>query len=158
MPDAYYFGCVRQFALGHYFMLPDLHQLGRSLEHADRAALTDLGPRRMRIDGLYVPEDPGVWAHGHTDGTALGVDGWTYLAAQDFTVDTRPGSHSTFLLRGHHTARATIAEAARLFPSIAVRVGLNEGVKLVELDQLVCPRCHRAVRRDRLHTCEVSRG
>lgn len=47
---------------------------------------------------------------------------WTILAFWDQTGDSRPGSHSTFLVKGPHKFEAALAQKRAAFPSIWTRI------------------------------------
>jgi hypothetical protein len=50
-------------------------------------------------------------------------DGWTAIGKRDNTVDSRPGSHSTFAFHADLTVTEAEAAARRLFPEIFARTG-----------------------------------
>lgn len=57
------------------------------------------------------------------DGRVWGVhvakkDGWTALAVQDNSVDTRPGSHSTFVCAADITGKELLALAKEQWPEV----------------------------------------
>lgn len=121
MTRVWFFGCWGGY--GHYMWTPERRQVTASVW---RTALQ--GARAATfIDGGVMPDRPGVWAHGFTDDTPL-APGWTYLSAQDNTVDHRGGSHATFLAEGHHDRDAMRALVIANFPEVCKRVGLaSEG-------------------------------
>lgn len=97
----YYFGCMRE--PGHYMFTPDL---------IDDREFARRNPWGYGIDGLYKKER---LSH---------KDGWTAWGRADYTVDSRSGSHSTFLAEGIFTEEEMIGLAKHFFPSIAKRIGL----------------------------------
>jgi hypothetical protein len=48
-------------------------------------------------------------------------DGWTALAFWDRSVDSRPGSHSTFFTEGTHDFTAMVEICKRDFPEVWAR-------------------------------------
>ncbi len=65
--------------------------------------------------GGHVPQGTRYLAHRN---------GWTALDVTDRTVDSRPGSHSAFLVADDLTEEQMIALAWTHFASIAQRIGL----------------------------------
>lgn len=106
MPEVYYFGCDNNQS-GHYLFAEDQ---GRSLYGSRAAAIV---PWWKQLDAGFAPKGhqvEGVARLTHT------LDGWTVLSFWDRSVDTRPGSHSTFLIRGHHDYEAARSLACAAFP------------------------------------------
>lgn len=68
-------------------------------------------------------DDPDRWCGRHAEGIAklTHVNGWTVFAFREYSLDTRPGSHSTFVAKGIHMAREMELEARRLFPDVWAR-------------------------------------
>lgn len=116
MTRVWFFGCWRD--VGHHLWAPD----GKRISGQSAAAF--LGFEWWTIDGCFVPGKPGEWSHGFTDGSRL-MYGWTYLSAQDNTVDRRGGSHATFLAEGHHELAAMRALVIEAFPAVSKRLGLE---------------------------------
>lgn len=105
----YYFGCVG--GPGHYMHRPD-----------------------MSTDWSFCRNNP--WGCGIDGGLLKGrkeryvltqKDGWTALSFVDNTVDSRPGSNSSFLAGGNFTVEEMFAIAKRDFPAIASRCRLPTG-------------------------------
>lgn|SRR5487761_42296 len=100
--EAYYFGCWER--AGHYYFAP--------------------GMRSVR--GEPTPWGYGLDSHTFADSPEWIMwksDGWTAIGRRDNTVDSRPGSHSTFAFHADLTMAEAEAEAARLFPQIFERTG-----------------------------------
>ena len=51
---------------------------------------------------------------------------WTVLAMADYTVDTRPGSHATFIAQGHHDLVLMLDLIEAAFPYIYARLNNAE--------------------------------
>lgn len=70
-------------------------------------------------DGTLVPTTT------YENGLALlhHKDGWTALAFHDQSGDTRPGSHSTFLVRGTYTFDEMLALAKAQWSGVFARMG-----------------------------------
>jgi hypothetical protein len=100
--EAYYFGCWEQ--AGHHFFTPGMHSV--------RGEVTPWG---YDIDSqIFAQSDH--W-------TLLQGDGWTAIGRRDNTVDSRPGSHSTFAFHADLSVGQAELEAATLFPEIFKRTG-----------------------------------
>ena len=120
-PDAYYFGCHRD--LGHFLWLPGMQrQRGDWLELMRNIALW-FGVRN--IDGGLCPGyDPRGYGHNeYAQGYAklTYAAPWTALAFWDRTIDHRPGSNSTFILRGNYSFDEEVAAAKAYFPEVWAR-------------------------------------
>jgi hypothetical protein len=73
---------------------------------------------------IFQLDDPKKWCgHHHTEGVAklTHLGGWTIFGFREYTIDDRPGSHSTFAAKGTYTAVEMEAEARRLFPQVWAR-------------------------------------
>jgi hypothetical protein len=100
--ESYYLGCWQE--AGHFFFAPGLAR--------------------------HVYPSPTPW-HGNLDSRDFAdsrdwlrkeLDGWTAIGRRDNTVDSRPGSHSTFAFHAVLTTAEAEAEARRLFPEIFERI------------------------------------
>ena len=106
-PQMYYFGCWQ--GAGH-----DLHTVTGS-RISMYAVPADFPCAVTTLDGGFLPprlpqvEGQGILVH---------LNGWTILSFWDRSVDTRPGSCSTFVLRGLHTCAETWALAQEGFPDV----------------------------------------
>jgi len=120
---AYYFGCYDQ--PGHVFWEPEMRTPERSHRVEDAVPWSmgeidgGLAPRPTHPTREPTRRDPecaqGVAALHHRWG-------WSALALWDRTGDSRPGSHSTFLLeRGDATFEEMVAMAREHFPEIVER-------------------------------------
>lgn len=104
--DAYYVGCVGD--TGHYMWDAELRKDWHWFKQV---------PWGVRIDGTIPPPrnyEQGVARLEH-------LEGWTAVGFWDNTVDSRPGSHSTFVFRGTLTYEEAIAKARATFPTIWAR-------------------------------------
>lgn len=100
----YYFGCRRES--GHFLFRPDYSR-----------------PRLGQLVCPWTPErlDAGLFRHhSGPEGVArlLRHAGWTMLDFCDRSIDSRPGSHSCFVLRGELTFEQAVATARGLFPDV----------------------------------------
>jgi hypothetical protein len=99
--DAFYCGCWQQ--LGFYVFKP-------GMEKMPFRWASGLDSRRWQPRGA---------SEGEAKVTHL--SGWTILSFLDFSVDRRPGSHSTFALRGQHDYEHAISLARAAFPRVFER-------------------------------------
>ena len=107
-PTMFYFGCHRD--AGHYLWTED----------KDRLSITRLlseQPWGYGVDGDLCP--PKGFAYGQAMLTHRYA--WSALSWWDNSIDTRPGSHSTFLAVGTHSASALLAMARARFPWVFAR-------------------------------------
>lgn len=110
----FYFGCWGR--VGHSLHTPD----GKSLSYSHRLP-PDQTPWDDVLDG-GLPPRPGRHMEAPNGHAALHhKDGWTALAFWDNSVDTRGGSHSTFLFEGIYDFDAALALARQQFPTIFAR-------------------------------------
>jgi hypothetical protein len=81
------------------------------------------------VRGEQTPWGYGLDNHAFADGipwTRWRKDGWTAIGRRDNTVDSRPGSHSTFAFHADLTIDEAEAKARYLFPEIFARTGWTE--------------------------------
>jgi hypothetical protein len=104
--SAYYFGCVDN--IGHYFWNTEGQRLSLVLP-------ADLGLPWEHVDQNLLPKKP----RNQGDGLFHMKDRWVALSVHDYTVDSRPGSHSTFFLRGGYRNVTMMLEELRLYPFFA---------------------------------------
>ena len=114
LPEMYYFGCWR--GVGHY-----LHaSTGERLSLVDAWRLPrDFPCRPAALDSSFLPPRlPQVEGRA----TLVHLNGWTVLSFWDRSGDARPGSHSTFIVRGTHPFDVFCAMAQRTFPQVWARM------------------------------------
>lgn len=106
VPDILYYGCYGES--GHHFWTEDLFLNPRW------AMVTKEIPWGTEVDGGLCPRGRQV------QGLALlhQKDGWTALAFWDRSVDSRPGSHSAFLVRQTLDFEAMVAVCKETFPRV----------------------------------------
>lgn len=105
--EAYYFGCQRES--GHFWWRPDRLPYGASSHVAQK-----VGPLiHPKIDSGFCPKR-GI--QGHAKLTQ--IDGWTILSFWDNSVDSRPGSSSSFVARGAYDLTTMQAIAREQFPRV----------------------------------------
>lgn len=102
MIEAFYLGCWEE--PGHFFHMPGMLRA--------RPAETPWGGNLDSNEFAY-SNDWLMWKK----------DGWTAIGRRDNTVDTRPGSHSTFAFHADMTVDQAVDEARRQFPQIFARTG-----------------------------------
>lgn len=120
MRDAYYFGVLDDS--GHEYHAPGDEYLPRDEEK-------QIVWQPEEIDGCLQPgchkNRWGHWEHGsQKQGPAVlhYKDGWTALSFWDRSGDSRPGSHSTFILRGTHEFDVALEIAKMHFPEVFERI------------------------------------
>jgi hypothetical protein len=120
--DAYFFGCIGE--AGHYLWA---REPGALYAHRVRFP-AEWGPSAKCIDGDYARrEDGGISVHLTADDPL--PPGWTVVTMNDNSVDHRPGSHATFVLRGRFDEATAIARVRGAFPNICQRlVAMRGGV------------------------------
>jgi len=101
--DAYYFGVMDE--AGHYFFSAQGLRLPFRIP-------ADLGLPWEQIDGPLLPKDHTKQGHGQFHIK----DKWVAISIHDYTVDRRPGSHSTFFLRGGYRNVTMVLEELYLYP------------------------------------------
>ena len=100
--ESYYFGCWER--VGHGFLSPGM-----------RGVVGPVTPWGFAIDSKVFSYSEG-W---HIEKR----DGWTAMGRRDNTVDSRPGSHSTFVFHAVLTLEEAEAQARHYFPEIFERTG-----------------------------------
>lgn len=102
-PQCLYFGVWRKPAPGHYLYNPDGGWAdGRRLPFLE--SILDAG--------LLPQKEPQYEGYLHR---AL-IGGWTILSFWDRSGDSRPGSNSSFLVRGEHSTADALEHARAAFP------------------------------------------
>ena len=104
MTSVYYFGPLKES--GHFLF----HENGEKVYSFDRPGI-GIPWKDEEIDGPLQPghPEPGDRLQRRTRPMREGEtslhhkDGWTALSFWDFTVDTRPGSSSTYIAKGEFT-------------------------------------------------------
>jgi len=127
--EVYYYGCRNE--TGHYWHARD----GEWMKQNDiiNKVPPSIGPHK--VDCGFCPDPhtkPGRIPRGGPQGDAAfhHVDGWSILSFWDNSVDSRPGSCSTFVARGTF-GYDTMREIAKAqFPSVWNRFKFD--IKLVE--------------------------
>jgi hypothetical protein len=106
VPEILYCGCHEQ--TGHYFWTPGMR--GHKLDHNYH----DI----CKLDGCFAPKDTSkqgeAWFHSEP--------GYMVISFWDNSIDTRPGSNSTFLLTGAPMCfNDAIAKCRLAFPEVFAR-------------------------------------
>lgn len=107
MPQMYYFGCWKD--VGHYLHIMTGSRIGMYAVPEDFPC-----PFAALDCGVLPPRLPQVEGRA----TLVHLNGWTLLSFWDYSIDTRAGSCSTFVLRGLHTFVETCALAQEGFPRV----------------------------------------
>lgn len=119
--ETYYFGCWRES--GHYLWTPNMARPqgcpfgypeklnGRYLDCGFCPGIIVYKDGRIS-DSKNVPDGQAAVVH---------VDDWTVLSFWDKSVDHRPGSHSTYLIRGTHAFENAVIIARERFPHVWAR-------------------------------------
>jgi len=100
-----YFGCYRD--KGHYFWSEGFSKPRWS------DTVTQI-PWGIQVDTGLCPKGPQIQGRA----AFHQKDGWTAISFWDRTVDTRPGSHSTFLCENTLDFDAMVALCKETFPTI----------------------------------------
>lgn len=101
-----YFGCWTD--VGHHLY----DQNGQYVERATRDLLIAMG-----IDGGFLPKE----RREHGAAQCLWLGRVSVLSIHDFAIDSRPGSHSTFILPGNLSIAAAVKAAECAFPHVMKR-------------------------------------
>lgn len=107
-PVVYYFGCINQ--PGHYMWHPRNQQQVRATlnqpwgDHID-CRVFDTSPMKYKAGRIHHVQK----------------DGWSLLYFADYSVDNRPGSHSTFCINKLMTAEELLQEAQAQWPNVFLR-------------------------------------
>jgi hypothetical protein len=112
--QAFYFGCKDR--PGHYLFGED-ESIGRYHGRSYR-------DWRGMVDGIFPPRST------QKQGAAAihFVHGCTVLSFWDYSVDSRPGSNSTFFIPGKHNFDSALAEAQKRFPWVFARMKPTDAV------------------------------
>lgn len=119
-----YFGCWRE--VGHYLWLPNMRRPDR-----DDPVLgwNAAGPFR-RLDGTLTPRDTAA----QSAAAIHHRDGWTALAMNDYTVDSRGKSNSVFVMDSDLSFQHAYAHALQAFPDVVKRINGAATIRLVQTE------------------------
>lgn len=116
----FYFGVWPRPGVGHYFFAPG----GRRAY-----AIVEEVPWGFQIDGAILnPKGAanfGIPAQPEGEYVVEQKDGWTALAFWDRSGDSRPGSHSTFVIDAEVTEEEALAAARASFPEVFARLSFE---------------------------------
>lgn len=109
-PVMFYCGCHRDS--GHHLWTADETTSSTfwQLQPWGYAVDGDLQPRPK--NGFHLPNGIARFTQEH---------GWSALSWWDNSIDTRPGSHSTFIVHGTYLAEEVLAMARARFPWVFAR-------------------------------------
>lgn len=124
---AYYFGCWR--VPGHHFWLPGSDGHPYRPDRDELIAMAGGYPHTTQADPPGGPAIPwgyrvdGGLLRSHVQGRATvhHLGGWTALTFPDYSVDDRPGSHSTYVFDEVLDFDAALAAAREHFSAIFER-------------------------------------
>ena len=105
---ALYYGCHKD--TGHFLWV-------RGMFRAQALHIQDLGGTYGLIDGGFVPHDS--LQQGRAWVSQVGD--LTFLAMADNSIDSRPGSHSTFVFRGRLSYEEMVSRSKLVFPEVWFR-------------------------------------
>lgn len=106
--QAFFFGTYK--TVGHYLFNPGMHKAGFNLRHwaasldNDYPARSATGITRYFGNNKPVPEK------------------FTLLSMNDFTVDSRPGSHAVFGFEGKFSTEEAALLVQQIFPEVFNRI------------------------------------
>lgn len=103
-PKMFYCGCHRD--TGHYLWTEDEYESYRFWEMQPWGVKLDGTLQPTPRDGFIVPNGVARFTHEY---------GWSALSWWDNSIDTRQGSHSTFIVEGAYTAEEVLEMAQRRF-------------------------------------------
>lgn len=110
MKPIYYFGCID--VSGHHLHGPN----AETSQYADRNC-KDFAEHGRRLDGAFCPPE--------SFGSGLYVISqkppWNIISWWDYSVDSRQGSHSTFICQGYESLEEFWKDAQAQFPSVFKR-------------------------------------
>jgi hypothetical protein len=99
------------------------------------ARIEVFGPHWGFLDGGFMPKisDPPCQVNcGHSKPEHKLKGEWTYWSVKDNSIDTRPGSHSTFLLEGVHSQGKLLMEVNEKFERVWMRVARHLALQGLE--------------------------
>lgn len=102
----FYFGCLDR--AGHFFWDTSGARDARSVDKCPFEA--------AQIDDAFT-----VFAFDEGHAQLIWAKGWTIVAWKDFSVDSRPGANSAFLLEGTHNFDDAMALVSSAFPQVIAR-------------------------------------
>lgn len=109
-PTMFYCGCHRDS--GHHVWREDGDSSHKFWKLQPWGVKIDGELQPLARRGFHVPNGAARFTLAH---------GWSALSWWDNSIDTRPGSHSTFVVEGTHTAEAVLAMARARFPWVFER-------------------------------------
>jgi hypothetical protein len=104
-----YCGCHGR--TGHFFFFPGMNQI----------IVHNSSPSLLKLDTGFAPQDTyaegEAWYHSGRSGDTR----YNVISFWDNSVDSRPGSHSTFLILGDRSFNDALAECRKAFPEVFAR-------------------------------------
>lgn len=106
---AFYFGCWGD--TGHFLW----NSRKQSFHRYSDGLPNDFPVEPTLLDGTFIPpKAPKIEGLAHFSY----VNGWSLIAFPDYSVDSRPGSNSVFLVSGQRSFEQTLALSKKSFPEI----------------------------------------
>jgi hypothetical protein len=114
LPPVIYCGCHE--VVGHFFYEPNMVRLNPQTYAANYNSLNQL-------DCGFAPQDTQAEGEAwyHSARCENGDTRYNVISFWDRSVDSRPGSHSTFLLLGDRSFDDSLAECRKAFPQVFAR-------------------------------------
>lgn len=118
MDDTFYFGCKKSIGAGHYLFEPGMKEVRLYWLNSEKFPFS-----LKTIDGGFLPKRSEMdTRQGHKDCQGITKlthsKGFTIISFDDNSVDTRPGSHSTFIIKGELEFSDVLAKAREAFPEV----------------------------------------
>ena len=113
--EHYYFGCNTQ--AGHHLRT----SMNGNLETLDYKKCAQLEFYTNNFDGAYPPHDTNMQGVVKVSRLTLKKN-WTIFAFWDYSIDSRPGSHSTFIFSGLHNYDECVDIIREHYPTVLKRI------------------------------------
>lgn len=113
----YYFGCMSD--IGHFLYDENGRYVYRKC--------TDKPELSHSLDGGYWPKDKG---QPQSVGALSYENNWSILSCWDRSIDSRYGSHSTFIIEGTHTFDEILVAIKKHFPQVMARMEALAPIRL----------------------------
>lgn len=115
LENFYYFGCSND-SKGHYLVNRKLERVYRSEDEISES----FGFSWRKLDTGFLPKTNKEGAAKVTN-----INKWTILSFNDYSVDSRGKSNSTYAIRGELNFKDALEKAKVEFPSIFERYGFE---------------------------------
>ncbi len=112
LPPLIYCGCHGQ--VGHYFFMAGMRSLTTLVREANHSEL-------CKLDTGFAPQDTNKEGEAWFHSERVGEIRYCVISFWDRSVDSRPGSHSTFLLFADKCFNDALADCRAAFPEVFSR-------------------------------------